>query len=185
MGCQNPGDATASTGDTGTTQNTGDNSGGNASGSESSNNQAGNNEGQESGGDKASGDGENQGEKEDDGNQTDSIISVTPWGILTTKTVLSGYSDKTDAKIKFTYFGNEDVDYDCPFLYTGTDKNNIYGTKAELDGFKVNAITKGAESSVEYTVADLVTAMGDAEYLTYDAWAKIDKITAISVSYKK
>ena len=56
IGCQNPGDATASTDSTGTTQNTGDNSGGNASGSGSNNqanaeNKDNNTEKQESGGD--------------------------------------------------------------------------------------------------------------------------------------
>ena len=117
--------------------------------------------------------------------KSDSLISVSPWSLITTKTVLSGYSDKADAKIKFTYLGNEDVAYDCPFLYSASDKDDMYNSKAELASCKVNKITKDGEDSVEYSVAELVTSMGENEYLTYDAWGKISGIKAVEISYTK
>ena len=123
--------------------------------------------------------------KWEEATKSESIISVSPWSLITTKAVLSGYSDKADAKIKFTYLGNEDVAYDCPFLYSASDKDGMYNSKAELASFKVNKITKDGEGSVEYSVAELVTSMGENEYLTYDAWGKISGIKAVEISYTK
>ena len=77
---------------------------------------------------------------------------------------------------------NESVDYDCPFLYTATDKSNAYGTSKELDSFKLKEFTAKTLATVEYKVADLITAMGDAEYLTFDAWGKVDYVQSIIIS---
>ena len=115
--------------------------------------------------------------------KTVNLVEVAPWSLLSTKTMLSNYSAKTDAKLKITFMGNEDVNYSCPMLYTATDSSSIYGTKAQLVDYTVSSIAKDAEGSVEYTLADLVTAMGTAEYLSYDAWGKISYVSSMTVSY--
>lgn len=114
--------------------------------------------------------------------QKQSVVAIAPWGVLTTKTVLNSYADEPDAKIVFTYMPNESVNYDCPFLYTATDKSNAYGTSKELDSFKLKEFTAKTLATVEYKVADLITAMGDAEYLTFDAWGKVDYVQSIIIS---
>ena len=114
--------------------------------------------------------------------QKQSVVAIAPWGVLTTKTALNSYADEPDAKIVFTYMPNESVDYDCPFLYTATDKNNIYGSQGDLELFKLGECTAGTIATVEYKLSDLITAMGDAEYLTFDAWGKVDYVQSIIIS---
>ena len=70
-----------------------------------------------------------------------SAVRISPWGVLTTKTVLNSYADEPDAKRKFTFMPNELVNYECPFLYTATDKSNAYGTSKGLDSFKLKELT--------------------------------------------